>query len=158
MRKCALCDSLPGEQINLFGCGNLVGWIRTLNNLTPYMNGCMLEAKNRPWQETIRGWFLFMCASTSMHLLFEKWAWFRTFRRNISVRWIRTPNNSRWEVGGHKCYIDPKNFRAVGQASLLRENLIFARFFVCCACNVTLGQRHTGPLPCVAAKWYQIDP
>jgi len=28
---------------------------------------------------------LIMCASTSMHLLFEKWAWFRPFWGNNSV-------------------------------------------------------------------------
>ena len=68
---------------------------------------------------------IIMCAS-SKHLLFEKWAWFRPFRRNISVCWIRTPNNPGWEMSGHKCCIDPKKGRG---PSPLGENSIFARFF-----------------------------
>jgi len=71
---------------------------------------------NNSYRYFIGLWLIIMCASTSISLLFEKWAWFRPFRPNISVREIRTPNNPGWEMSGHKCCIDPKNFRAVGQA------------------------------------------
>jgi len=47
-----------------------------------------------------------------------------------SVRWIRTPNNPGRDMSGHKYCIDPKNFRAMGQAPW--DKIRFSRGFFAC--------------------------
>ena len=88
-----------------------------------------------------------MCASTSMHLFFEKWAWFLPFRRNNSVCWIRTPNNPGWEMSGHKCCNDAKNFRSVGQAPWEKiqfsQGFLFVCLFVRNACQPKYPPQYT---------------
>ena len=92
-----------------------------------------------------------MCASTSMHCFSKSGCGFGRFGEITPFVGFgpQTTLGGKWAATNAASTL--KNFRAVGQAPW--EKIRFSRvFFVCCACNVTLGQGHTGPLPCVAAK------